>query len=436
MKKGLKYRVQEFKGSRVRGNGYLFVIFSLFLIFYFHLNVRAERVYLDITSPTIQKMPIAIQDFVGLKNVSEIIRDDLSFTGLFDCLDESASIERPDQPFNHANWRGLGVSIVVKGKVVQTNKGLNVAFSVYDVSENSEILKKEYSGTNELLRPIAHSISNDIYKIVTGQEGIFRSKIAFVGEIKDKKKEIYIMDWDGKRISPTGVKGDIILAPRWSKDKGKLLFSVQRRRLWSISLIDLNDYKEKILFSSDGLSLAGNFLPDNRRFVFSSLKDGRSIIFISDTKDEEIERIMSSRWIDVSPSISPDGREVLFTSNRSGSPQIYVSDIRGGGIRRLTYEGSYNTSAVWSPKGDRVAFVRMISGKNQIFIMKPDGSGVVQLTDKGSNEDPSFSPDGRYIAFTSDRDGSKGIYLMKINGLDQKRITPKELPAYGPSWSP
>jgi TolB protein len=436
MKKGLRYRVQGFKWSRGRGIVYLFVIFSLFVIFYFHLNVRAERIYLDITSPTIQKMPIAIQDFVGLKTVSEIIRDDLSFTGLFDCLDESAFIERPDQPFNQANWRGLGVSIVVKGKVEQTTKGLNVYLSVYDVSENSEILKKEYSGSNDLLRPIAHSISNDIYKIVTGQEGIFRSKIAFVGETKDKKKEIYIMDWDGKRLSPSGVKGDIILTPRWSRDKGKLLFSVQRNRLWSISLIDLNDYKERVLFSSDGLSLAGNFLPDNRRFVFSSLKDGRSNISIFDTKDEEIERIMSSRWIDVSPSISPDGRDILFTSNRSGSPQIYISDIRGSGIKRLTYEGAYNTSAVWSPKGDRIAFVRMIGGKNQIFIMKPDGSGVIQLTDKGSNEDPSFSPDGRYIAFTSDRDGSKGIYLMKVNGLDQKRITPKETLSYAPNWSP
>jgi TolB protein len=107
----------------------------------------------------------------------------------------------------------------------------------------------------------------------------------------------------------------------------------------------------------------------------------------------------------------------------------------GSEVRRVSFEGSYNTSPCWSPSGDRIAFSGR-RGKNQIFIVKPDGSELTQLTDSGNNEDPSFSPDGRYIAFTSDRDRTKTIYIMRANGESQHRITPKDLRAFGPRWSP
>jgi TolB protein len=101
----------------------------------------------------------------------------------------------------------------------------------------------------------------------------------------------------------------------------------------------------------------------------------------------------------------------------------------------LTFEGSYNTSPSWSPKGDRIVFVGQ-RGRNQIFTIKPDRTELTQLTVSRNNEDPSFSPDGRYIAFSSDRDGIKGIYIMRANGESQRRISPKRLTAFGPSWSP
>lgn len=413
--------------------GVISFFFSVFPLFIFGPFSNGDRIYLDISSPSIRKVPVAIQEFVGLKEVSEVIKDDLSFTGLFECLNEDTFIERPDQPFNYLNWRGIGATIVVKGRVSYSSKDLKVSVFIYDVFDNQEILRKEYSGTSGLIRPIAHSISNDIYKVLTGQRGIFRSKIAFVAG--GGKKELYIMDWDGHRITSTGIKGDILLSPKWSLDKTKLIYSVQKNRLWYINIFDLDTNKERILLSTENLSIAGNFYPDGKRFILSSVKEGRSAIYMAGIEKDLKENIISSRWIDVSPAISPDGNHILFVSNRSGGPQIYISTKNGEGIRRLTFEGSYNTSPVWSPIGDKIAFVRMINGRNQIFVMNPDGSNVVQLTDKGNNEDPTFSPDGRYIAFTSDRDGLKGIYLMKLNGLDQKRITPKNIIAYAPNWS-
>lgn len=407
------------------------VLCSVFCVLNF---VHAEKVYIDITSPAVRKLPIAVQGFIGGSEVSDIVKNDLTFTGLFDCIDEAAHIEKPEQPFNPNNWKGLGVEMVVKGRVV-TGKDLSVVVSAYDVSERREVWKKEYSGPSDLLRLISHAIADDIYKILTGQDGIFRTKIAFVGE-RGGKQELYLMDWDGHRMHGLGITGGILLSPRWASDGTKMLYSAERNRSWDIYLLDINTMREKNIVRLNGLNMAGNFFPNNKEFVFSSSKDGKSNIHIGDILSMKGWKLISSPWIDVSPAVSPDGNSVLFVSNRSGTPQIYIADKDGNGIRRLTFEGSYNTSPAWSPKGDRITFVRMINGKNQIFTMKPDGTGLMQLTDRGSNEDPSFSPDGRYIAFTSDRNGSKGIYLMRSNGEDQKRITPKGIKATGPSWSP
>lgn len=74
--------------------------------------------------------------------------------------------------------------------------------------------------------------------------------------------------------------------------------------------------------------------------------------------------------------------------------------------------------------------------KTRYLLSPPMVQTPLQLTDRGNNEEPSFSPDGRYITFTSDRDGRKGVYIMRANGEAQKRITAKDMRAFGPRWSP
>ncbi len=393
------------------------------------------KVYIDVTSPGVRKLPIAIQDFTGGKDMSDIIKDDLNFTGLFTCIDPAAQIERPDQPFQPAGWMGIGVEFVVKGKVVSTDRGLSVTVSAYDVSDGKEILRKEYASSQSLMRLVSHSIANDVYAVLTGQQGIFRTKIAFIGE-KGGKREIYLMDWDGRRMQGLKVTGSILLIPHWASDKSKLLYSAERYRQWGLYILDMNTMKERLIVMLRGLNIAGNFFPGNREFIFTSSKDGSPDIYVADAVSVMGRKIISSPWIDVSPSVSADGSSIIFVSNRSGAPQLYIADKDGNGTRRLTFQGSYNTAPAWSPLGDRIVYTSMISGKNQIFTIKPDGTGLMQLTDRGNNEDPSFSPDGRYLVFTSNRDGTKGVYIMRSNGEGLMRITPKSLPASRASWSP
>lgn len=398
-------------------------------------NLEA-KVYIDITSPAFKKLLLGIQDFSGDlgKEIADIIRNDLEFTGLFECVDKTAYLEEPLQAFNPRNWTPLGIEAVVKGVSKIEENDLIAKMSLYDVFEGKEILRKEYKAEKDLMRQLSHAIANDIYFMLTGKEGIFRTRIAFIGEEKGEK-QLYLMDWDGGRISKTGLKGNVILSPRWSFDGTKIIYSAERNRQWGIFLLNFITMRENKVFSSQGTNIGGDFLPNGYEFTFSSSKDGTPDLYIMNLNNNNVKKLTSSYGIEVSPSVSPDGKYIAFVSDRSGSPQIYTMQIDGSDLRRITFEGSYNTSPAWSPKGDKIAFTGRI-GMNQIFIINPDGTGLTQLTTHGNNEEPSFSPDGRYITFSSDRDGPRGIYIMRANGEAQKRVTPKSLKSSSPRWSP
>lgn len=407
----------------------LFALYSL-------LGIAEAKVYIDITSPAFKKMPIAISDFAGQsgKEVADIIRDDLDFTGLFLCLDKKTFIEGPDQRVQTRNWTVIGAEAVVKG-TVSTGKGLTATVLLFDVLEGKEVFRKEYETESSLIRPLAHTIANDIYKQMTGEAGIFRTRIAFVSR-KGGEDNLSLMDWDGHRVNSLGIKGNVLLTPHWSRDGSRLVYSAERYRQWGIYLLNFKIMNETKVFSSKGTNIAGDFLPNPDEFVFSSSMGGNPDVYSFSIATSKQSRLTSTRGINVSPAVSPDGSQLAFVSDRDGTPQIFIMSRDGSYAKRLTFSGPYNTSPSWSPKGDRIVFSGRQGGKNQVFTISPDGTGLAQLTDRGNNEDPSFSPDGRYIVFSSDRDGEKTIYIMRADGGAQKRIAPRGSTAFGPRWSP
>ncbi|MBI5740690.1 MAG: PD40 domain-containing protein [Nitrospirae bacterium] len=383
------------------------------------VTVSNAKVYIDITSPAVRKLPISItsEGPSAAKEIEGIIRNDLESTGLF-------SFVSPDVP-------GAEMTVQLKVDAVEEIKAL---WSLNDLIENREIIMKQYSAPPKNIRTIAHQISNDIYKIVTEKEGVFRTKITYLSYASPDNKELHLTDWDGHngiKVIPLGLTS----SHSWHHDSRFLIYSSERYRGWKIYLFDLGEFREKLLFSSKGLNLAGNASPSGD-VTFSSSQDGNSEIYVMDTSGGKPRKLTASFGIDVSPSFSPDGMNIAFVSDRGGTPQIYLMDSNGRGIRRLTFEGSYNTSPAWSPDGKWLAYVGQRSGKNQIFVIQFDGTGQRQITFSGNNEGPSFSPDGLFLAFDSDRDGSRGIYIMRVNGEDQRRITPKNIKAMSPKWSP
>ncbi len=412
------------KGSGARSliSNFKFQII-IFLLVTCHLSlatVSDAKVYIDITSPAIQKLPISItaKGAPEAKEIEAIIINDLDFTGLF-------SFVAPEVP---------GAEIIVQSEVSISLNEITVLWSIIDLVENKEVLKKRNTSSRKSIRAIAHNISNDIYKFVTEKEGVFRTKISYLVYASPGNKELRLMDWDGFspiKVIPVGLTS----SHAWSNDGRFLIYSSERNRDWKIYFFDINDFREIVLFSSKGLNLVGNSSPRDE-IAFSSSKDGNSEIYTINKNGSNLRKLTHSFGIDVSPVFSPDGSSIALVSDRGGSPQIYLMDATGSGIRRITFEGSYNTSPTWSPDGKWIAYTGMKSSKNQIFMVKSDGTELRQLTFNGNNESPSFSPDGLFLAFDSDRDGKRGIYIMRLNGDEQRRITPKDTKAMAPRWSP
>ncbi|MBF0458357.1 MAG: Tol-Pal system beta propeller repeat protein TolB [Nitrospirae bacterium] len=398
----------------------------------------AARVYIDINSPGLKRLPIAVVDFAGVAEgteMADIIRSDLDATGLFVFINKNAFIETATAPFNPDNWKPLGIDAVVKGTAeAEADGSLGVVASVYDVVESSNILKKKYSSKKDLIRPLSHKIADDIYEALTGQKSYFSSKIVFIGQDGDRKS-LYLMDYDGQRMKKIVSKGDITMKPHWSPDGKKLFYSSLRGNKWGIYELDFDSVSEDKLYSSGTTDLAGDVTQDGNYLLFSSSAKGTPNIYRIHIGSKEVMRMTHSDNIDVSPSASPDGKSIVYVSDKSTVPQLYIMSIDGTDSRRLTFEGNYNTTPEWSRAGDLIVFSGREGGRFHIFTIKPNGTDLKQLTDAGNNEEPSFSPDGRMITFTSDRDGVKGVYVMTASGEGQKRISPRNIRAFGPSWS-
>jgi TolB protein len=118
-------------------------------------------------------------------------------------------------------------------------------------------------------------------------------------------------------------------------------------------------------------------------------------------------------------------------------PQIYLMDADGTNVRRLTFEGSYNTAAAWSPKGSWIVYVcRDERSQLKLCLISPDGRQWRRLTSgEGNDESPSWSADGRHVAFSSTRQGKRHIYMINTDGTDLERLTANETFNDDPAWS-
>lgn len=378
-----------------------------------------SKIYIDITSPTFRQIPVVL-DISGdspAREVAEIIKNDLEFTGLMLAVDSQSP----------------GVEYVLSGNVKSSGK-VSVDFYITDVAQSEKILQKRYKASPRIIRSLAHSIANDIFEKLTGQPGMFRTKIAYIETGKGTRK-LKVTDWDGHDAVNLLTSRNLLLSPRWSADGLYLGYTAERKKAWGFYRINLQTGKDLPLHTTDGLNLLGGFSKDGWIY-FASSETGDSEIYKMNIRSSSKKRLTNSVAIDVSPAVTYDGSKVAYVSDRSGKPHIYVMDSSGNNSRRVTSSGNYNTSPAWSPDGKKLAYVGRTGGSNQIFLIDFKTQQVDQLTSQGNNESPSFSPNNLFITFESDRTGTKGIYIMRVDGENQTRITQNGQSSVNPAWSP
>jgi TolB protein len=382
--------------------------------------------------------------------IQETVTNDLSFMDLFQFLKPAAFIEDPMNSgltldsFKLSNWTAIGAEFLVKAAIGMNGDNVMLEAHLYDTFGGKQVLAKRYLATEGDVKTLAHTFANNIVEALTGLQGIFLTKLAMVCE-RNNRKEIYMMNFDGTEAKQVTHHHSISFSPAWSPDGTKIAYSVFAKHRNNVKNIDLYEYDFttntiRMLSNRKGINSGAAFSPDGKKIALTMSFLGNPEIFLLDPTSGTVSRITKSFGFDVDPSWSPDGRQIAFVSSRSGMPMVFKMNADGSNPQRLTYAGRYNASPSWSAEGAntnaKISFAGWIDKKFDIFIMNPDGTHIERLTkDQGNNEDPFFSPDGSFIAFSSNRTGQPNIYVMNVDGTFVKRMTYGMGNCTAPKWS-
>lgn len=402
----------------------------------------------------IQPLPFAVPDFQAetdqagqlAADLARVVAADLQGTGVFREIPASAFISEYgdfDAPIQYADWKAINAQALITGAVSVTGDNVTVKFRVYDVVSGAQLGEGlQFSGMTDGWRRMAHKVADEVYSRITGESGYFDSRVAFVSETgpkDERRKRLAIMDYDGANVRYLTDSSSIVLAPRFSPNGDRILYTSYESGFPRINVLDIGSVQRRVLESAEGtMSFAPRFSPSGETVVFSISQGGNTDIYTMDINSGQSVRLTNTPAIETAPSYSPDGTQIVFESDRSGSPQLYVMPATGGEAQRISFgEGRYGTP-VWSPRGDLVAFTKQNAGRFHIGVMRTDGSEERLLTASFLDEGPTWAPNGRVIMFTRETQGEGGassLYTVDITG---RVLRPVSTPEGGsdPSWSP
>ncbi len=416
--------------------------------------VSAERLHLEFTEGVIEPLPFAAPDFIAetggaeeyARNITRVVAADLAGTGLFREVPPEAFISRVtafDAPVAYADWKAINAQALIVGAVQASGDRIVVKFYVHDVF-SGQLLGEglQFAGTTGSWRRMAHKVADAVYSRITGEGGYFDSRVVFVSESgpkNDKRKRLAVMDYDGANPSYLTDSASIVLAPRFSPDGSRIIYTSYESGFPRIYVMDVGSLDRRALDEQPGtMTFAPRFAPDGRSVVFSLEQGGNTDIYALDTGSGQRTQLTNAPSIETAPSFSPDGSQIVFESDRSGTQQLYVMSTGGGEPQRISFgEGRYGTP-VWSPRGDYIAFTKQNAGRFHIGVMRTDGSEERLLTASFLDEGPTWAPNGRVIMFTREtagEGGQPGLFSVDITGRNLRQIA-LEGPASDPAWSP
>jgi TolB protein len=419
-------------------------------------TLHAE-VSIDITRGTVEALPLAVTDFHGIvapeqevgRNIAAVVSANLERSGLFSPLDKRAFIQtaaslrvRP----RFSDWRVINAQALVQGNVkLQQDGQLRVEFRLWDVFSEAQMRGRAFVTVSENWRRVAHMISDEIYKRVTGESGYFNTRIVFIAEsgpTRRRIKRLAIMDQDGANHQYLTDGSNLVLTPRFSPTLQEITYLSYFNDEPRVYLFDIESGRQELLGGFLGMTFAPRFTSDGKSVLMSYAKNGNSDVWRMDLSTRKATQLTKHAAIDTSPSASPDGAEIAFNSDRGGTPQLYVMDGNGANVRRISFgRGRYSTP-VWSHRGDLIAFTKQASGKFHIGVMRPDGSGERILTESFLDEAPTWAPNGRVLMFfrqtptdSKGKGGTSRLFSIDLTGHNLREvITPGD--ASDPAWSP
>lgn len=408
---------------------------------------------IEITSGIERPVPMAIVPFgwqgpAGARapfDVAGLVTQDLANSGRFDPIPTRDMVSRPTEPaqVNFQDWRIVDVDVLLIGTLSEDAPNqYSIGFQLFDVIRGQQLLGFRLTSSGEDLRAASHRIADMVFEQLTGIQGVFGTRIAYVSEqrrsIDDRTFRLIVADADGENAREIAVSTQPLMSPAWSPDGRRLAYVSFENNQSAIYVQTLRTGTRERVSARVGINGAPVFSPDGRMLALAlSREEGNLDVYTLDLGTQVLRRITESSAIDTEPTWSRDGRYLYFSSDRTGSPQIYrVLAEPNARAERVTFEGTYNSRPRVSPTDDALVIVHRNQGNDRIALVDPQTRLTTVLSRGSLDESPSFAPNGAIIIYAT-RDRGQGVLAsVSTDGRIHQQIASVDGDVREPVWSP
>ena len=391
----------------------------------------------EVSGVGLTQLPIAIVPFRGEaqspQKIGNIVKADL---GMFRAVEAAGVVADENTRPDLTAWKQKGTDAVVTGSVSPLPDGrFDVRLRLWDVMRGSDLGGQSYTVSKADLRLSAHRVADFVYEKLTGEKGIFSTRIAYVTKA-GKRYTLWVADSDGEGAQSALTSPEPIISPAWSPSGAQLAYVSFESRKPVIYAHDVATGKRRLLANFRGSNSAPAWSPDGKQLVATLSQDGGSQLYSIGINGGEPRRLTQSSSIDTEPAFSADGRFIYFVSDRGGAPQIYRMSPSGGNAERVTFNGNYNISPALSPDGRWLAYVSRTGGGFKLQVMELSSGAVSSITDTVSDESPSFAPNSKLIVYATQQQGREALMTTTLDGKIKARLSGAGGDIREPDWGP
>lgn len=394
----------------------------------------------EIKGVGLTQLPIAIAPFRGdaqsPQKIAAIVQADLERSGQFVGVDASdVALDESSRP-DMAQWRQKKADSLASGSVTRLADGrYDVRFRLWDVVKGQDLGGQSFVITEGDLRLVAHRIADFIYEKLTGERGVFSTRISYVTKV-GSRYSLWVADADGENAQSALSSPEPIISPAWSPSGGQLAYVSFESRKPVVYVHDVSSGRRRLIANFRGSNSAPAWSPDGRTLAVTLSRDGGSQLYAIDATGGEPRRLMQSSGIDTEPAFSSDGRSIYFVSDRGGAPQIYRVPASGGSAERVTFSGSYNISPSISGDGQWLAYISRVGGSFKLHVMDLKSGTASAITDTTADENPSFAPNSKLIVYATQQQGREALMTTTLDGRIKARLAGKSGDLREPDWGP